>query len=152
MASLYNRWRVRQHRLQSPHIGIVVEQPVTRGPENPDRRLSTLKHSSRRVDHRFGNATKVQGDAAPPPGADESEQLADLQRILGAKPQRFRVQFFGVAGARSPTILTESEIWAAEAPDVIREAASIAWPVRAIGLRVLDQEGREVFERLKANH
>jgi hypothetical protein len=119
---------------------------MARGPENPDRRLFTLEHSSQRVHNRFGN------DAARPPGADESEQLADLQRILGAKPQRFRVQFFGVAGARSPTILTESEIWAAEAPDVIREAASIAWPVRAIGLRVLDQEGREVFERLKANH
>jgi hypothetical protein len=83
---------------------------------------------------------------------DESEQLADLQRTLGAKPQQFRLQFFGVAGARSPTILTESEIWAAEASDVVREAASIAWPARAIGLRVLDQEGREVFERLKADH
>jgi hypothetical protein len=125
---------------------------MARGPENPDRRLFTLEHSSQRVHNRSGNATKLRDDAARPPGADESEQLADLQRILGAKPQRFRVQFFGVAGARSPTILTESEIWAAEAPDVIREAASIAWPVRAIGLRVLDQEGREVFERLKANH
>ena len=125
---------------------------MTRGPENPDRRLAMLKHPSPRVSNRFGNATKVQGDAAPPPGADESEQLADLQRILGAKPQRFRLQFFGVAGALSPTILTESEIWAAEASDVIREAASIAWPARAIGLRVLDHEGREVFERLKADH
>ena len=126
-----------------------MEQSVARRPENPDRRPDTPKHSFRPASNRFGDATEAHLDSAAPPEADESEQLADL---LGAKPQQFRLQFFGVAGALSPAIITESEIWAAEASDVIREAVSMAWPARAIGLRVLDREGREVFERLKADH
>ena len=30
-------------------------------------------------------------------------------------------------------------------------AANIAWPPRTIGLRILDNEGREVFARQKAD-
>ena len=91
------------------------------------------------------------GPAAEPRRVEEIEQLAELQRILDARPQQFRLQFFGVAGVLNPTIVGEGEIWAAVVSDVVREAASIAWPAGAIGLRVLDQEGREVFERLKAD-
>ncbi len=107
--------------------------------------------STRRNGNRSGHATHRAAPAAEPRRVEEIEQLAELQRILDARPQQFRLQFFGVAGVLNPTIVGEGEIWAAVVSDVVREAASITWPAGAIGLRVLDQEGREVFERLKAD-
>jgi hypothetical protein len=77
--------------------------------------------------------------------------LEELERILDAKPQRFRLQFFAVAGDLGPTIVAETDIRAADASDAIRVAAEAPWPPRAIGVRVLDREGREIFEQLKAD-
>ena len=81
----------------------------------------------------------------------EVRPLEELERILDAKLQRFRLQFFAVAGDLGPTIVAETDIRAADASDAIRTAAEAPWPPRAIGLRVLDREGREIFEQLKAD-
>jgi hypothetical protein len=81
----------------------------------------------------------------------EIDPLDELDRILGAKPQRFRLQFFAVAGDRGPSIVLETEIEAADASAATRSAAEADWPPQAIGLRILDREGREIFERLKAD-
>jgi len=89
-------------------------------------------------------------DGSPDPFS-EVDPLDELHRILAAKPQRFRLQFFAVAGDRGPAILRETEIEAADASDAIRAACDADWPSRAIGLRILDGEGREIFERLKAD-
>jgi hypothetical protein len=81
----------------------------------------------------------------------EIDPLDELDRILGAKPQRFRLQFFSVAGDRVPSIVLETEIEAADASAATRSAAEADWPPGAIGLRILDREGREIFERLRAD-
>jgi hypothetical protein len=81
----------------------------------------------------------------------EVDPLEELERVLAARPQRFRLQFFGVGVDHGPTVLTETEIQAADASVAIREAAATSWPPRALGLRLLDLEGREIFERLKAD-
>jgi hypothetical protein len=81
----------------------------------------------------------------------EVDPLDELDRILAARPQRFRLQFFAVAADRGPAIVAETEIQAADASDAIRAAVEANWPARAIGLRVLDLEGREIFERLRAD-
>ena len=73
--------------------------------------------------------------------SSEVDPLDELERILAARPQRFQLQFFAVADDRGPGIIAEAEIQAADAD----------WPPRAIGLRILDREGREIFERLKAD-
>jgi hypothetical protein len=77
--------------------------------------------------------------------------LDELERILAARSQRFRLQFFAVADDRGPSIVAETEIQAADASAAIRAAAVADWPPRAIGLRILDHEGREIFERLRAD-
>jgi hypothetical protein len=77
--------------------------------------------------------------------------LDELDRILAARPQRFRLQYFAIADDRGPSIVLETEIDAADASAAIRAAAETGWPPRAIGLRILDREGREIFERLKAD-
>jgi hypothetical protein len=81
----------------------------------------------------------------------EVDPLDELERVLAVKPQRFRLQFFGVGEDLGPAILIETEIQAPDASGAIRGAAEATWPPRAVGLRVLDLEGREIFERLKAD-
>jgi hypothetical protein len=81
----------------------------------------------------------------------ELDPLDELERVLTARPQRFRLQFFGVGADHGPAILAETEIQAADASSAIREAIEVRWPPRAVGLRLLDLEGREIFERLKAD-
>lgn len=81
----------------------------------------------------------------------EIDPLDELERILAGRPQRFRLQFFTVADDRGPPVVAETEIQAADASAAIRAAAEVDWPPRAIGLRILDNEGREIFERLKAD-
>jgi hypothetical protein len=81
----------------------------------------------------------------------EVRPLEELKRILDANLQRFRLQFFAVAGELGPTIVAETDIRAADTSDAIHAAAEAPWPPRAIGVRVLDREGREIFEQLKAD-
>jgi hypothetical protein len=81
----------------------------------------------------------------------EADPVDELERLLAVKPQRFRLQFFGVGADHGPIVLTETEIQAPDASGAIRAAAEAIWPPQAIGLRVLDLEGQEVFERLKAD-
>ncbi len=81
----------------------------------------------------------------------EADPVDELERVLAVKPQRFRLQFFGVGTDLGPAVLTETEIQATDASGAIRAAAEATWPPRAAGLRVLDLVGREIFERLKAD-
>jgi hypothetical protein len=95
-----------------------------------------------------GGASGRHGSPKP---FSEIDPLDELERILAARPQRFRLQFFAVADDRGPSIVAETEIQAADASAAIRAAADADWPPRAIGLRILDHEGREIFERLRAD-
>lgn len=87
----------------------------------------------------------------PPDLFSEVDPLDELERILAAGPHQFRLQFFAVAGDHGPGIIGETEIQAPDASAAIRASADAEWPPRAIGLRILDREGREIFERLKAD-
>jgi hypothetical protein len=87
----------------------------------------------------------------PAVGFFEVDPLDELERVLANRPQRFRLQFFSLGPDLSPTVLSETETQAADASGAIREAVATNWPPRAVGLRLLDLEGREIFERLKAD-
>ncbi len=101
-----------------------------------------------------GRARASEGLAASPPARESwsgSEQLDELMRILQPKPQQFRLQYFGASGCQDPDVANEIEIVAEDASEAIRASASKPWPVGAIGLRIVDIDGHEVFERLKAD-
>jgi hypothetical protein len=59
--------------------------------------------------------------------------------------QRFRVRYFG---RFEP--LHDVEISARDTATAIRAAREAQWPPKAIGFRLVDIEGREVFEQLKS--
>jgi hypothetical protein len=99
------------------------------------------------------NVASRGGDAGLRPAVRffEVDPVEELERVLAARSQRFRLQFFGVGADHGPTVLTETEIQAVDASVAIREAVTTSWPPRAVGLRLFDLEGREIFERLKAD-
>jgi hypothetical protein len=78
---------------------------------------------------------------------EERKQIAEILRILSAKPQQFRLQFMGVPKAAD--MENEKTIWVPDAPTAIRVAVDARLPAEAIGIRVIDQKGRTVFERQK---
>jgi len=81
----------------------------------------------------------------------EFAPIDELQRILAAKPQPFRVQFVGAAPDRGLSILGEVEVQALDVSDAVVAAANLTFPPKTVALRILDREGREVFERHKAD-
>jgi hypothetical protein len=132
------RQRQARARESAAHWSYVAKIIARRtGPQSP------AEPSTRR-------AVDADRESAPGPFA-EVRPLEELERILDSRPQHFRLQFFGVATERGTTVVAETEIRAADATGAIREAADAIWPVQAIGLRVLDREGREIFEQLKAD-
>jgi len=81
----------------------------------------------------------------------EAAPLDELQRVLAAKPQPFRIQFVGAAPGRGLTILSEVEIQASDVSAAIVAAANLAFPPKTMALRILDREGQAVFERYKSD-
>ena len=75
----------------------------------------------------------------------------ELQPILAAKPQPFRIQFVGAAPGRGLTILSEVEIQASGVSAAIVAAANLAFPPKTVALRILDREGQAVFERYQSD-
>jgi hypothetical protein len=75
----------------------------------------------------------------------------ELKPGISATTHTFRIQFVGAAPDRGPPTLREVDIRVPDVAAAIVAAANIAWPPRTIGLRILDDKGREVFERQKAH-
>jgi hypothetical protein len=146
----YAEARRRQRRAGTPeaaaHWGQVANLIARRTGEPRGDEPSTRTESDANVAH-GGRAV----GARPAVRFFEVDPVDELERILAARPQRFRLQFFGVGVDHGPAVLTETEIEAADASGAIRDAAATTWPPRAVGLRLLDPEGREIFERLKAD-
>ncbi|MDE3230457.1 MAG: hypothetical protein KGO05_11295, partial [Chloroflexota bacterium] len=69
----------------------------------------------------------------------------------GAKPPQFRLLFVGVARGRGLSVLKVVELQVSDVSSAIVAAAKFEMPPHALGLRILDREGREVFERHKAD-
>ena len=146
----YSEARQRQRQAAAPeaaaHWGRVASIIARLAGERRDDESSTRTELDANV-ARGGGAL----GARPPVRFFEVDPLDELERVLAARPQRFRLQFFGVGADHGPAVLTETEMQANDASDAIREAVAANWPPRAVGLRLLDLEGREIFERLKAD-
>jgi len=72
-------------------------------------------------------------------------------RTLEPRPQRFLLRFFADPAGKVADLIREIELEAIDASSAIAASASTPWPPRARALRILDGDGREIFERLKAD-
>ena len=61
-----------------------------------------------------------------------------------------RLQFLDDSTAQGATVLIETTV-AGSVDAAIRHAAEAEWPPGATGLRLVDLDGREVYERTKAD-
>jgi hypothetical protein len=62
------------------------------------------------------------------------------------RAHKFRIRYLGQFGP-----LHDVEIAAQDAAAAVGVAREVQWPPKAIGFRVVDVEGREVFEELRAD-
>ncbi|HKM81195.1 MAG TPA: hypothetical protein VJY15_09570 [Candidatus Acidoferrum sp.] len=99
-----------------------------------------------------GGLIEVADSAAPGVrAAPETLQGAhDQERRPLAQTQPFRIQFIRVSSGRETLVLDEVQIEASDASAAIIAAACATWPPQTKELRILDRDGRQVFER-KAN-
>ena len=145
----YSEARLRQRRAAAPeaaaHWGQVANLIARRTSDRSDEPSTRTE-----LDARVARRARELG-VRPAVGFFEVDPLGELERVLAVRFQRFRLQFFGLGADLAPAVLAETEIEAADASSAIREAVEARWPPRAVRLRLLDLEGREIFERLKAD-
>ena len=79
---------------------------------------------------------------------DERDEIAEVLRILSAKPRQFRLQFLAAVGT---SVQNERNLWADDASTAVRMAVAIPRPAESARIRVLDPDGCTVFERENAN-
>ena len=88
--------------------------------------------------------------SAARPGAplpDEGQIRKTRSAASDGKFAQFRLQFLAVANDRTLKVVKEHEVHAPNAPGAIRQAVQIEWPPQAIGFKLIDQDGHEVFGR-----
>ncbi len=75
----------------------------------------------------------------------------DEPKRFDESPRSFRIQYVGSQSDRGSSILKDVEIEVPNVSSAIVAAAKLKLPPGTIGLRILDREGREVFERHKGD-
>jgi hypothetical protein len=73
--------------------------------------------------------------------------LIGIEKML----QRLRLQFLGRTEDRDAIVLDEKEIRSADISAAVWEIADIVWPKHAIGLRLIDVDGRVIHEQSRAD-
>jgi len=63
----------------------------------------------------------------------------------------YRLQFLGVPTGHGAPVLGEASVRAANVEAAIRETHDAVWPAGAYSLRLVDLDGREVYERPKVD-
>ncbi|MBV8112836.1 MAG: hypothetical protein JO012_24090 [Hyphomicrobiales bacterium] len=64
---------------------------------------------------------------------------------------KFLLQFLGETTDHSSIVLEEKEVRAANASSAVQEITNVEWPTRAISLRLIDADGRPVYERWRTD-
>lgn len=81
----------------------------------------------------------------------DSGQIKALPPSFGPTPRQFHLRYFGVTTDRGLDVLDETDIKVVDLSAAILAVDEIPWPARAVGLRVVDEKGHPVFERLKSD-
>lgn len=74
-----------------------------------------------------------------------------LMPSLEPRRQRFRLRYVRAEGDRGEEVVGEVDLEALDVSAAIRASASFPWPPGAVALHIVDRDGQEVFEQLKAD-
>jgi len=96
---------------------------------------------------RSGAAVAGTGRAAVRLTAEERKEIAEIVCLLAEKPRQFRLQFLSTDGGSYASVRDERSVWAIDASTAVGMAADVALPEGATRLRLVDPDGRTVFER-----
>jgi hypothetical protein len=129
------------------------EAPQTEG----NIRAGAKAKISRLAPSAVESETDFEPSASPEMAATPKlETRADPEHVFvhspAARTAKFRVQFVCAAPNSDSLIMKELGIEAADVPGAIVTAATLSFPPKTIGLRILDRGGHEVFARQKAGH
>jgi len=94
---------------------------------------------------------ELESPVETPCGDSRDARLGSLMSKLSPRGQQFRLRYVRVEGRRGAEVVQEIELHALDASEAIRASTSLPWPRGAAALRILDREGHEIFERLKAD-
>ena len=81
----------------------------------------------------------------------DSGQIEEAPRSSRPTLRHFHLRYFEVAADHGLDVLDETEIEVVDQSAAILAVADIPWPASAVGLRVVDEKGHPVFERLKSD-
>lgn len=81
----------------------------------------------------------------------DSAQIEGAPRSSRPTLRQFHLRYFGVAADRGLDVLDQTEINVVDQSAAILAVVDIPWPASAVGLRVVDEKGHPVFERLKSD-
>jgi hypothetical protein len=80
-----------------------------------------------------------------------SGQIEEAPLGFGPNLRHFNLRYFGVVADHGLDVLDETDLEAVDQSAAILAAVGILWPASAVGLRVVDEKGHPVFERLKSD-
>jgi hypothetical protein len=112
------------------------------GRQRRPRKIVQLRESARRR-----AVPKGATPTAKPRPSPDTPALIELQKILQRQSGLYRAQFVNRIGVA----FNECDLASVDAESAILEVANLDWPPGALGLRIVDNEGLGVFERLKAD-
>ena len=69
---------------------------------------------------------------------------------MSLRSATYRLQFLGPPTEQGAPVLAETTVRVANIEGAIRHAADAEWPPGVHALRLVDLDGQEVYERLKA--
>ena len=124
----YSEARRREHTASSPASAQAWNLIALAIARHTGRRIG-LDLSTRMAMNAVFAPDREPGERKPRPHS-EAAPLDELQRILAAKPQPFRIQFVGAAPGRGLTILSEVEIQASDVSAAIVAAAKSRLPAQ----------------------
>ncbi|MBV8793651.1 MAG: hypothetical protein JO136_01820 [Hyphomicrobiales bacterium] len=87
------------------------------------------------------------------PGSPDSDsgQIEEASQRLGPKVRHFHLRYFGLLADHGLDLLDEVDLEVVDQSSAILAVGDIPWPASAVGLRLLDEKGHPIFERLKSD-
>jgi hypothetical protein len=70
---------------------------------------------------------------------------------FGSTLRHFHLRYFGVVAEHGLDVMNETDLEVVDQSAAVLAVGDLPWPAWAVGVRVVDEKGRLVFDRLKSD-